>query len=252
MASILRREQYAAAKPFSFSDVERERDELLAGARTAAAAHAQRVAHAALEAAEAERKRGYEIGYREGVQAARREAAERAKREEQAARKQVDEQTRKQIHEIVERKRNAMQRLSESLQAAAVAFDAEKRRLLALAEFGVVDLSQEIARRVCKTEIARNGDAVAANAREAIKLLRHEQDLELAVTPDSAELMRELLPSLIEGIRDLEHVRVVEDEEAAPGACVLRGRSATVDASIETQLERIAAALGASSVAPEA
>jgi len=225
VGSVIRREMFASTPRLSFEDLEQRARQVLEAARRQAAAILRNAEQQARQRAEQRYREAYEQGRREGRQAgfeeARREAAEQAK---QQAREQLD-------------------RLQATLRQALEGFDTAKRRLLAQAERGVVRLAVAVAQRVCKRVALQSGDAALANAQHLLAMARHEHDLVLRVHPADAEALRAHLPDLMQQIEQAQHVSVEEDESVPRGGCVLAAREGTLDATIETQIDRLALAL---------
>jgi flagellar biosynthesis/type III secretory pathway protein FliH len=210
---------------FTFEDLEARARTLLEQARH----EARRLHEAALEAAAAavaaEKQRGYLRGLEEGraagLEQARREAAQTALQEA----------------------RESLASLAAGLTAAMRDFEQAKRRLIASAEAELIGLALAIARRVCKTQAAGGTGVAQANVRHLLELVRHEHDLQLRLHPADAEALREALPELLTEAESVAHVELIADESVGRGGCVLVSRRGTIDATLDTQLDRIAEAL---------
>lgn len=225
MAGIVQPERRAAAQAFSFADLEQQ------GRRLLEQAHAQArqiLAQAEAQARQVEAQRaraGYEAGRQEG----RAEGLQQIRQEARA--------------QAVEQARDEIAALSGTLQAAMREFELSQRALLAAAEAGLIELALAVARRVCKLAAAATTDVAAANVRQLLEMVRHAGDAELRVHPTELERLRELAPALLQHAQRLEHLTFVGDEGVGRGGAVLRTRDGQVDARLETQLDRIAAAL---------
>ena len=225
MAGVLRPAKFASRPAFSFEDLEGKARAVLDQAH---AQTRQIVAHAEEEgrrrAAQLEKEaypRGLEQGRREGFEQVRAEAADTALQEA----------------------RQDLAQLVQALAAGLEAFEDSKRRLLASAECGLLELALAIARRVCKHDVGASSAAACANARALLKMVKHEGDLELHLDPAEYEKLCQAMPELVASTDRLTHVEVVADAAVRRGGCVLHTRDGTIDASVDTQLDRIAAAL---------
>jgi flagellar assembly protein FliH len=222
---VLRPAKLASGPAFSFEDLEGKARAILDQAH----AQARRIVAEAKEegrrhAAQLEKEaypRGLEQGRRQGFEQARAEAADTALQEA----------------------RQDLAQLVQALAAGLEAFEDSKRRLLASAECGLLELALAIARRVCKHDVGMSSAAACANARALLAMVRHEDDLELHVDPADYEKLRQTMPELVAATGRLAHVDVVADAAVGRGGCVLHTRDGTIDASVETQLDRVAAAL---------
>lgn len=144
--------------------------------------------------------------------------------------------------------RAGLERLAQALTHAAQNFEREKRAMLAAAEAGVIRLALAVAERVCKTQAAASSAAALANARQALELVAHEHDPVLHVNPADLAAAQAGLPEWLAQLQPLEHVQIVADERVGPGGCAVRTRTGTLDATLDVQLDRVAAALLAGDV----
>jgi flagellar assembly protein FliH len=225
MAGIIRRETPIASSVFSLTEVEREADDLLRSARAQAEA-IRAEARVRAEAVEAQRyKEGHERGLAEG----RAAATERVERESRAA--------------ALNDARARLESLLQALQAGVADFDAAKRRLIASAELGLIRLAVQIAERVCKQLVDASSETARQNALRVLELVQHEHDLRLCVHPDEHALLQEVAADFVRSTQAGGHVEVMADPRVARGGCVLRSRDGEIDASIRTQLDRIAQAI---------
>ncbi len=225
MAGVLRREKFVSRSAFSFEDLEGKARAVLDQARQQAQ---QIVARAEEEgrrrAAELEKEaypRGLEEGRRQGFEQTRAEAAEAALQEA----------------------RQDLAQLAQALAGGLEAFEGSRHRLLATAECGLLDVALAIARRVCKHDVGASSAAARANARALLEMVKHEDDLKLHLNPAEYDRLHQAVPELVASTDRLAHVGVVADPAVERGGCVLHTRDGTIDASLETQLERVATAL---------
>lgn len=225
MAGVIKRQQTASASAFSLQDFEayarklvrdakEEAQQIRAAARRAAADEAERIRAAAHE-------EGRAAGRAAGLEQIRQEATERVR------------------SETAQRAEQAVAALTQGLRS----FEQQKHRLLAQAERGVLELALAIARRVCKRLPTLGPEAAIGNARHALLTAGRAGDLELRINPDEHTAVAEWAAEFLTNCETLDHVQVVADADVAPGGCMVRGRYVTIDATLDTQLERVAAAL---------
>ena len=99
-----------------------------------------------------------------------------------------------------------------------------------------ISLAQQIVRRELNLDSAVVTDIVT----EALeKLYNLEGEIVVFVSPQDAELVRELAPEILEG----KSWKVVEDNSLFPGGCQVKTPTSFVDASVEKQMETIFASL---------
>ncbi len=222
---VLRRENTAGGALYSFADIEHQANELMSRAREKAKSIIAESEGHIRAVTEAQKREGYQAGYTEGTQAGFEQARHDAREEcRAAARAELDQ-------------------LMAAMKQGLGEFESNKRRLIAVAEAGLVELAVAIARRVCKVHIDASHESVVANARAVLDMVRHENDLELRVNPTEHELLQEHTAELMRNMEQWDHVSIVADPAVARGGCLLRTRHGTIDASIDGQLDRIARVL---------
>jgi flagellar assembly protein FliH len=229
MAGIIRREQLTATRSFSFADLERQGRLILEHARAQAAETLRAAEARARQVAEEQRQAGYPAGHAAGLAEGRAAGLRQIREEAHAA---ATREAREQIAALVR-----------SLTGAVTDFEHSHRSLIAQAETGLIELALAIARRVCKLEVGASTAAARANARHLLELVQHTGDAELHLHPAECEPLRELAPELVAHVEGLGHVTFVADPNVEHGGCLLRTRDGTIDATIETQLQRVAEAL---------
>ncbi len=225
MSRVIRRESFHSLRNYSLADVQREANEVVNAARREAEAIRREARAEAERLFEQRRAEGHKQGFEEGRKAGLVSLDAETKA---AAARKADEN---------------MQSLVNALSEMLGQFDQQKRRLIAAAETGVIRLAYEVAQRICKSLGPLAAEAARANMRAVLELTRHEQDVRLHVNPQDQAGLREYATAIIDRIEGLEHVELVPDESLRRGGCVLRGRTATVDASIDVQLQRVAEAI---------
>ncbi len=225
MAEILRPARPLSKPVFGFDDLQREIDRR----RAEAGAEAARIVAQARRQAEQQSVAIREQARREGFEQGRREG--RAAIESQA-RDEIREQTRARWSAILE----ALSRTSRELEQ-------RKHALLAESEQGLIELALAIARRICKRLAARDPQVALENIRALLARVGHQHDIVITVSREQFETLRELAgPSLDEWTRG-RHVEWRSDPSMPPGSCRITTTTGEIDATIETQLDRIAEVL---------
>lgn len=133
--------------------------------------------------------------------------------------------------------------LSRGFEAALGALVEQREALLTQARTDVLKLAVAIARRVTRRSIDADPRAVMDQLEAALAMTLRPTTLIVEVHPDDAALVREAAPALAKKLAGGPHVEVVERAELSRGSVVLRSAGGEVDASIETQLERIVEAI---------
>ncbi len=191
-----------------------EADQILADARA-------EVDRCRVEAAERGRAEGLVAGHAEGLKAGRAEGLAAAQAEHA-----------EQLQAIATQWTSTVERWEADYRQMTL--DA-RRSLLQLA----LAMTQKIVRRVPKLDSTVVVDQVAC----AIDHVTRPCQIAVCVHPEDRALIESALPSLTERLGGTEHVKLEEDSGIERGGCVLRHGQGRIDATLQTQLDRITEAL---------
>jgi len=136
-----------------------------------------------------------------------------------------------------------LQPLVSSLKEATRSLADEREDLIRGAELVVVRLAYEIARKVVGHEVQMSTDAIVYTVREALRRIADRDRIVLRLNPQDVRTIRSnryLQRDLFETFAEVD---IREDEEVARGGCIVETSSGLIDATIETQLAEIEAAL---------
>ena len=222
MGGLIQTAELGGGAAFSFQDIESRAQATIARARE----QAERVLQEAERRARHVVQQRMDEGYQRGVEKGRAAGLAQIRTEAREA--------------VLAEARQRIEALLGALATGLAEFDHTKRRLLAQAESGLIDLAMSIARRVCKIAIGRNSEAVRTNARHLLERVGPAADPILSFHPADYEVLRDQTRELLRDIAGLTHVEIVADEALDRGDCVLRTREGSLDASIDAQLDRLA------------
>ena len=104
-------------------------------------------------------------------------------------------------------------------------------------------MALDIAGRVLQRTVADGDPVVLEQIARAIDLLGSPAALRISISPLDRELVENALPGILEQARLTDGVDLVESDEVERGGCIVSSGGGSVDARIETQLDRIADAL---------
>lgn len=206
-------------------DLRRHGEEVVARARAEAAA--------IIEEARAERARLVQGGREEGF------AEGRAAGEAQGLEEGRAEGRRRALTEMSAR----LGALDAAWSAALAKFEAERAEVLAAARESVIVLAAEIASRVTKRTIELDPAVVRDQLEAALGLTLRATRLVIRVNPEDRAIAAQALPELLKTLAGAAHAELAEDASLDRGSCVIRTDHGEVDASIGTQLDRMAGAL---------
>lgn len=115
------------------------------------------------------------------------------------------------------------------------------------AKEAVVRLAMEIARRIVKKQVESDPTVALAQVEAALAVISRPTDLVVSVHPKDRAVVEAALPTLAKRFSGGKGVELADDESVGRGGCVVRSRGALageIDATIATQADRIAEALG--------
>ena len=114
------------------------------------------------------------------------------------------------------------------------------RQLDQLVAGELAQLATIVARQVIRRELSLDSSTVTRVAEEALKTLSTvEGEVVVYLNPADITLVKELLLESLEG----RPWKLVEDAELMPGGCRVKTPLSYIDASVETQMEHVFAAL---------
>ena len=118
---------------------------------------------------------------------------------------------------------------------------------LADARTDLVRLALHIATRITHQEALLHRQVAPAVVEETLRLVAGGtgapgtgRRVTLHAHPQELAALHEFVPELLATIRSIEDVQIVSDDSLSPGGCVVRYGAGQIDATLETQLRRIA------------
>ena len=215
----------SALAPFSMTDIAKQAAGILARAQSRADAMLIEAQQAAVELRQTARAEGLIAGQREGIAHGLKEGRETGRGQA------LDEQ------------RNDLTAVVTTLTAACCEMNDRRREMEAGVLREVVDLALKIAARITKRQGELDPTLLERNLAESLKLVIGMHRLRIAIHPVQLATLTDALPRLKMEFPTLDHVELIEDPLIAPGGCRLLTRQGQIDATLDEQLNRIAADL---------
>jgi len=107
----------------------------------------------------------------------------------------------------------------------------------------IIDLALMIAKKIIKTELATNKEAILKNLKQALKKVRDKEKITVKVNPvHLAELGARKEEFLVQ-VSGIEGIDFEEDKSIEPGGCIIETNFGLIDATISSQIEIIQEAL---------
>lgn len=126
---------------------------------------------------------------------------------------------------------------------ALAEFEVIRERILGELRQDAVGLALLIAQRVIKRTIEVDPGIVASQLEAVAAQLAKPTRLLVRIHPDDEPVSREALPQILARFSNVTHAELVLDPTLDRGSCVARSAGGEIDASITTQIDRIAEAL---------
>jgi flagellar assembly protein FliH len=228
MPGVIRRDTPLQTRVLSLASIEERAAEIMRAAESRAQALAQEGRRASEIAFESERQRGYQQGLEEGRVSGHAEMRNAAV----AAAAQLRAEAKQDLDYLIN-----------TLTTAIGQIESERRRLLAEAESGLLEVALAVGGRVCSLAIGQSLTPALPLVRELLASLRQRVDVELRINPTERDSLEAAASELLAAAGRSNHVAIIADPDVSRGGARLVSREGTIDATIETQLDRIAAAL---------
>lgn len=146
-----------------------------------------------------------------------------------------------------------LRRIEAGWSAALADFEARRTAMVADARRDLVRLAVLLAERITKRAIATDPSIVTTQLESVLTMVLRPTRLLVRVHPDDKALVAQALPGLMSRFTTAQHIELIAEPTLDRGSCVVRladsqggsgmGIGGELDASIGTQLQRIAEAL---------
>ncbi|MCX5661138.1 MAG: FliH/SctL family protein [Planctomycetota bacterium] len=130
-------------------------------------------------------------------------------------------------------------RLQQAWAAAAADWEARRETLDREARDAVLDLALTLAEKLVHRIIQVDRSVVVDQIANALAHVMRDQDLAVRICPQDRAVVGEALPELLREFSHLKHLHLVDDPAIGPGGCVIVYGQGRIDATIETQLQRV-------------
>lgn len=154
------------------------------------------------------------------------------------------EQGRKEGHEqAIAELRPQLQQIVESWTAALEQWEASRSEMLLSAKEDALAFAVAMGEKIIFRTIEVDPSIVEDQLADALALLSQPSAVTITVNPADRDLVEEVLPELMRSADACKHASVSNDPEITRGGCIVRTAGGEVDATIETQLDRIVEAV---------
>ncbi len=118
-----------------------------------------------------------------------------------------------------------------------------KKTFMAKCEEEALGLIQRIAEKVVHGLARADHEIVRKNIYEAFRLVADCSEVTVRISHEDMDYVKELRPEFFDRINGLKSITMESDPSITPGGCYMETAFGDVDGRLETQLEKIAAAM---------
>jgi flagellar assembly protein FliH len=165
--------------------------------------------------------RGFEEGLERGI-------AEGTKQGKAAAHEQTLVELRAQLQDITRSWSEALER-----------WNADRAQMLVAAREDVLAFALAMGRKVIYRELQLDATIIQDQLAAALALLVKPTAAVIRIHPDDRPLVEAALPDLLARFPHCEHLTLRDDPATTRGGCIVAVEGGRIDATIETQLQRI-------------
>jgi flagellar assembly protein FliH len=136
-----------------------------------------------------------------------------------------------------------LDRLQRDWQDMLEAWIAGEAQRLSVASKQALELALALAEHVVHRTVSLDPSVVEDQVRQAMALAQTPSDLEVVIAASDRERVYRVMPSILERFESCGLVTITSCDDMASGGCRLQMRGGEVDATLETQLSRLAEAI---------
>ena len=115
----------------------------------------------------------------------------------------------------------------------------EQEQFLKNANRDLMDLAFKIAEKIIGKQLEMEPETIIAIVKQAMQTVRQSKQLTIRVHPEDAKLLKQNEEELQETLGRQRILDVVEDKKVHRGGCIIESEIGTVEAQLQTQLERL-------------
>jgi len=107
----------------------------------------------------------------------------------------------------------------------------------------IINLALMIAKKIIKTELVTNKEAILKNLKQALRKVRDKEKIKVKVNPVHLAELGLRKEELLAQVSGIEGIDFEEDKSIEPGGCIIETNFGLIDATISSQLEIVQEAL---------
>ena len=115
----------------------------------------------------------------------------------------------------------------------------EQEQFFKNANRDLMDLAFKIAEKIIGKQLEMEPETIIGIVKQAMQTVRQSKQLTIRVHPEDAKLLKENEEELQETLGRQRILDVVEDKKVHRGGCIIESEIGTVEAQLQTQLDRL-------------
>jgi len=115
----------------------------------------------------------------------------------------------------------------------------EHEQFLKNANRDVMDLAFKIAEKIIGKQLESEPETIISIVKQAMQSVRASKQVTIRVHPDDLKLLRKNEEELQEALGRQRVIDLMEDKKVHPGGCIIESEIGTVEAQLQTQLDRL-------------
>ncbi len=141
--------------------------------------------------------------------------------------------------EALAKAQTQLQQIQQGWLAAAQAWNDQRVLMDREAREAVMQMGLIFAEKVVQRVIQVDPLVIVDQLAEALSYVMRPTDVTVQINPADRPAIEEALPQMLAGLSQLEHVRLVDDATVSRGGCRIAYGQGRIDATVETQMERL-------------
>lgn len=133
-----------------------------------------------------------------------------------------------------------LQQLERTWKAALESLDQQRAAYEREARIAVLELALALAEHVVHRSVQVDPHIVEHQFEAALRHVLRPCEVTVRIHPQDRAVLQEALPRLLASFSQVKHVELVEDAAAGVGGCVVSFGKGVIDATVHTQLRRLA------------
>jgi len=115
----------------------------------------------------------------------------------------------------------------------------EHEQFLKNANRDVMDLAFKIAEKIIGKQLESEPATIISIVKQAMQSVRASKQVTIRIHPDDAKILRANDEELQEALGRQRVIDIMEDKKVHPGGCIIESEIGTVEAQLQTQLDRL-------------